>query len=271
MEANNVCLSVRTPPAYAASLDVLARVFLRFHFGSELGETDGLLLWDQAKVWEAGHLPVHRSLPGRLHSVFLAVVLSPAIHPPLPPCSGILASRVICPECARSPDAQQVLRWVLPPPTSTVETRVATPENLNPMMNNIYMLQNQPLGKNRIYLRQRNSGFHRSFGNQEENTAGKIIQQAACGLEKKVEKHYVSLSGSLSLKHVSGRFPQRTLTEASCQTASSLLLEALTRSVYLGSFVKNIFNLQYLKKEIIFTVLKMSFKCMYCLLFGDGN
>lgn len=44
MEANNVCLSVCTPPAYAASLDVLARVFLRFHFGSELGETDGLLL-----------------------------------------------------------------------------------------------------------------------------------------------------------------------------------------------------------------------------------
>lgn len=106
-----ICL--HTPPAHAASLDVLARVFLRFHFGSQLGETDGLLLCDQAKVWEARYLPLHRSLAGRLHSVFLAVVLPPAIYPLLPPCSSILAPRVICPEYACSPDAQQVLRCVL--------------------------------------------------------------------------------------------------------------------------------------------------------------
>lgn len=80
------------------------------------------------------------------------------------------------------------------------------------------MLKKQPLGKIRSYLDKGILAFVEALVVRKRTQGGRSIIQLFVGLGEKVKEHYGRLSGSFSLKHVSGRFPQRTLTEASGQT-----------------------------------------------------
>lgn len=73
------------------------------------------------------------------------------------------------------------------------------------------MLKKQPLGKIRSYLDKGLLAFIEALVVRKKTQGGRSFSKLFVGLEKKVKEHYVRLSGSLSLKHVSGRFPQRTL------------------------------------------------------------